>query len=288
MKRDRLSFLAGFMPPMCMMILLAFGYLMERDIIGSGRYMIATAEILPFLIPFLLITAVKSMTGNKKGLRLGGFTRKAVPFVVFMSFTAALLSFLLNCLVSVLFERTPYQQVQYADGFTGVWTIVIVVLLPAIFEELLFRSGIISSYEQHGAAAAIVVSAVSFALVHGNPANFIGPLAAGLVYGYMTLALGSIWPAVIAHMINNAFFLLLGYMTSAYEALGFWPYFLLGAVAVFAIFLYLSMSSLSRLIAKGKAAMLKPGGAKGLATGVLISPGLWLLAIMFVIRVIYS
>ncbi len=56
-------------------------------------------------------------------------------------------------------------------------------------------------------AAALVVQAAIFGLVHAyqGPAGIAGAMTSGLLYGALTLAArGSIWPAALAHGINNS------------------------------------------------------------------------------------
>ena len=103
----------------------------------------------------------------------------------------------------------------------------------------------------------------------------------------MVYALGSVWPAVTAHFINNVFNMLMGYATKAYEALGLWPYFLLIAAALFFVFTAISMTLLEKLVDKGKIKRLNPVYSKAELLETVCSPGLWVLVIMFIIRVCY-
>lgn len=55
-------------------------------------------------------------------------------------------------------------------------------------------------------AIALIVQAVLFGFVHAyqGPAGIAGTMTSGLIYGALTLvARGSIWPAALAHGINN-------------------------------------------------------------------------------------
>ena len=288
MKRDRLSFIVSFMPALCMAFMLGFELLVDNRIIDRVEYMVALAEVLPFLIPLLLIRLFQRMTGGEQERRFGGFTRHAVPFVVLISLTTAVLSFLLNAGVSMLVGGAPESHVPYADSI-GNWGIalLLVAVLPSIFEEFFFRGGVLPAFEGHGTATAIFVSALTFALIHGNAYNLVGPLAAGMVYGYLTYTLGSVWPAVFAHMLNNGLYLLLGHVTRSYSTLGIWPYFLLAMVFLLGLLLWLSMGSLKSLLSRGKVKRLKAGGIKGLMSCLLFSPGLWLLALMYIIKIAY-
>ena len=86
------------------------------------------------------------------------------------------------------------------------WTVA------AFGEELAFRivlmRGVAYSLGDGRAAyaVALVVQAVIFAAVHAyqGPAGVGGTAVSGLIYGVLTLASrGSIWPAAMAHGINN-------------------------------------------------------------------------------------
>ena len=81
-------------------------------------------------------------------------------------------------------------------------------------------------------------------MIHGDLHNFAGPLAAGMIYGYMTYVLDSVWPAVFAHLLNNGLALFLSGAAKTYSALGLWPYILLIAVFCFCMFLALAMRTL--------------------------------------------
>ena len=83
------------------------------------------------------------------------------------------------------------------------FTMAIVVFAPLV-EEFAFRGVVLGSLRRFGDGFAIFVSAALFGLIHGNlvqiPFAFIG----GLIMGYITVASGSIWPAIIVHFINNS------------------------------------------------------------------------------------
>ena len=60
-------------------------------------------------------------------------------------------------------------------------------------------------------ALALLLQAMIFGLVHAyqGPAGIAGTMTSGLIYGALTLAAcGSIWPAALAHGINNTIGLL--------------------------------------------------------------------------------
>jgi membrane protease YdiL (CAAX protease family) len=84
--------------------------------------------------------------------------------------------------------------------------IVSMTLLAPVAEELLFRVGIEGHLLKTGYRPwlAIVASAALFSLVHGNPAQMPGALAAGLLFGWLYYRIGSPVPGILGHIVNNA------------------------------------------------------------------------------------
>lgn len=84
--------------------------------------------------------------------------------------------------------------------------LVTVVLMP-IIEELVHRAFILSYFRPRGPLVAILVSAVTFAVLHKSTS---WPFAffAGLVFGYLYWSTRSLWSCLIAHATFNALTLL--------------------------------------------------------------------------------
>lgn len=77
-------------------------------------------------------------------------------------------------------------------------------LLPALLEEMLFRYIPIRLLGRRSPRAAIVVSSVLFALIHLSLFQIPYALVAGAIFAYMTIATGSVLPAMLLHFVNNA------------------------------------------------------------------------------------
>ena len=75
---------------------------------------------------------------------------------------------------------------------------------PGISEELAFRGLILSGFaSRYSAPAAMALSAVLFALMHVDPLHILATFPAGLWLGWLVLRTGSLYPAVVAHALNN-------------------------------------------------------------------------------------
>lgn len=93
------------------------------------------------------------------------------------------------------------------------YNILILAVVPAIGEELLFR-GVIQRllYGMVGNAHwAIICAAVFFSSMHMQFLGFIPRLAMGIVLGYLFYWSGSLWLSILAHFINNAATVLMAY-----------------------------------------------------------------------------
>ncbi len=76
-------------------------------------------------------------------------------------------------------------------------------LVPAFCEEFLFRGLVCAQLMRYGRATAVIGSAILFGLMHGNFGQFFYTTMAGIMLGYCYVETRSIWPGVIAHMLNN-------------------------------------------------------------------------------------
>jgi len=89
------------------------------------------------------------------------------------------------------------------------WELAVLVGVAAglapLCEELAFRGHLLTALSQRRSpASALVLQAAFFAGLHVDPVRFPALLLLGLVYGWLTVVAGSIWPAVLAHAVNNA------------------------------------------------------------------------------------
>lgn len=89
------------------------------------------------------------------------------------------------------------------------WSMVLLVsLMPAVFEELAFRGVIQSSLERVlNARDAWLIQAALFSVLHLSPLVFPSHFAMGLCFGYMRKLSRSIYPSTLLHAAWNALLL---------------------------------------------------------------------------------
>ncbi len=77
------------------------------------------------------------------------------------------------------------------------------VIIPAFFEELVFRGLILTNLLPFGRTFAIVVSGIIFGAIHGTVSQILFATLAGIVLGWVYVETGSLWCGIFVHFINN-------------------------------------------------------------------------------------
>ena len=87
------------------------------------------------------------------------------------------------------------------------YTLLVIAVAPAIFEELLFRGALqqIMVRWTRVAWVGILITSILFSAVHFSFYGFLARVGLGMILGYMFYYSKSIWLPVIAHFINNGF-----------------------------------------------------------------------------------
>lgn len=76
-------------------------------------------------------------------------------------------------------------------------------VLGPIGEELVFRGVVASALDRYGAWIAVVGSAALFAIIHGPSVILVDAFVVGLMLGVVFRQSGSIWPAIVLHIVYN-------------------------------------------------------------------------------------
>ncbi len=118
-------------------------------------------------------------------------------------------------------------QSQMAELITGfiksenalVYGLIYIALVPAIFEEIMFRGYIQRALEKSwGIWAAIIVSSIMFGAYHLQPSNLLPLAFIGFVLAYVTYISDSLIPAMILHFLNNGSQVVYGSMNPEFLA----------------------------------------------------------------------
>lgn len=155
-----------------------------------------------FALPCFVYCLIRKRAPGKvfiKGFRVG-----FMPFI----FVSTFLAICLVCLEKYFFAYTFSYVPESGDvnNFGWLFTLLVFCLVPAFFEELLFRGVLQSEYSRFGGGVTgIIICAFLFAIWHFDLPYFLVYFTAGIVLGVITHVTGSVFASIIAHFLNNAF-----------------------------------------------------------------------------------
>ncbi len=185
--------------------MLAGGYMQQKNIVTG----LILSQVLIFG-GFVLIMKRITGTGFKRLL----FLRKAD--IITLS-SAVILGIIGRYPVAVLSENIRYlfpmpEFISDTDILTlsGLGSLslpaslIVIALIPAVFEEAVFRGVFFRILEnKYSKAGLVAVTGIMFGFMHLNIFNLFETAALGIIMGVLTLVSGSIYPAVIMHFVNN-------------------------------------------------------------------------------------
>lgn len=100
---------------------------------------------------------------------------------------------------------------QVDDVPTLLFNLLVVALIPALGEEMIFRGLILPIVQKWTGKlhAAVWISALLFSAMHLQFYGFLPRLVLGALLGYLFVYTRSLWAPIIAHFVNNALALVL-------------------------------------------------------------------------------
>lgn len=120
----------------------------------------------------------------------------------------------LNDLLVNLFELIGYTRKQsFLPDLSG-WNIVpallVIAVIPAVMEEVLFR-GLILNSTQNGAGSigSVFLVGLCFSLYHGSVEQTIYQFICGCLFALLAVRSRSLTPSVLIHFLNNALIIIL-------------------------------------------------------------------------------
>ncbi|MGN0813465.1 MAG: lysostaphin resistance A-like protein [Candidatus Coproplasma sp.] len=130
----------------------------------------------------------------------------------------------LNGYLIKLFELLGYTRkastLPDLSGWNLLPAILVIAVLPAVFEELLFRGIILNNLEgEAGSVRTVFLVGFIFSLYHGSVEQTIYQFICGCLFALLAVRSRSVTPVVLIHFINNALILIL-YSVGALDANG--------------------------------------------------------------------
>ena len=149
--------------------------------------------------------------------------------------------------------------------------LLIFALLPALFEELVFRGMVLKGLQSSvSSTKAIVLSALMFALMHGNLQQLPYTFILGLIIGWVVVRTGSTFSGFLVHFTNNFIVVLWTYIFGSQPVIApLWWEIVLAVALPLATILLLWL--IEKFAFKGKANKTNSDGPKPLSIFVWVS-----------------
>jgi membrane protease YdiL (CAAX protease family) len=181
----------------------------------------ALTIIISFLIPSVTVAYFTkgSIASNMGFKKIGHF--KQIGWVIILSLLGLYLSGALSTLTQLipipnnLNAWASNLEDSYKKGMGGVMhmksindliaILILVALIPAIFEELYFRGGLQKTIKDWSGmpVLSIVITAIIFSAFHFSFFGFLSRMALGIVLGFIFEYTKSIWLSILMHFLNN-------------------------------------------------------------------------------------
>ena len=173
----------------------------------SDYVQIFLTQIIPIFIP-AMVCCFMSRDGFK------GFARNTKPSflniilcIVLAVCANLILSFATTAIGNILFTNNSNSLTDIGlpqTNFEFVLDIIFVCLMPAVFEELLFRGAVLTSYENiYGSKKAILFCGFVFAIMHNSLTAFVPQFIIGIFLSFIVLKFDSLYLGMLAHFTNN-------------------------------------------------------------------------------------
>lgn len=181
-----------------------FDQLMEH-LLNTDGGMIAAVIVGSIFMGFFMMkrVTVKEILAKRK---------KMTPAVfIVLLFLFMLIQYPIGILIDVfesllnLIGLTAETAIENASADSSTFTAFLYLSFGApIFEEIIFRGFTMNAYHKANGSKtlALVMSAIIFGMMHGNPIQIFFAFVVGLVLGYTAMEYGIIW-SILLHIINN-------------------------------------------------------------------------------------
>ena len=178
------------------------------------------SEAITYTIEFIIPAVIIMVFGHISPFRLaqlpeGGQTVRGRPkiglfYAVFAGLCAVETAGIISGMILDMFESAGFDfyvglsEELPADIGGIIAYLVSVAVVPGFVEELLFRGCVAGVLKRYNAAFAVILSSLLFALMHCTVQQFFYAFCAGLVFGWLAVYTGRLWPGMLIHMLNNA------------------------------------------------------------------------------------
>lgn len=185
----------------------------------SEYFQIYITQIIPVFLPSLIyFLYYKNENSFDAVKRNGKITIINILLVILLTVLINICTNVLNQIIfapiaNLFFKDNMYNITKSfvpGSGFDIIFNILFICLIPALFEEILFRGIVLSGYEDlYGTKKSIIMCGLIFAFMHRNISAFIPQFVIGVYLSFVVIKFNSIFYGMIAHFVHNILNLIL-------------------------------------------------------------------------------
>lgn len=176
-------------------------------------------------IMFLLIFVIVNRKKEYNTMEMLGVKNKVKPLHILLSIGMSVFAIVFFSQFASMFDLllekinfNPSDDLNVNNNTVGYLLLntLVIAIMPAVFEELIFRGIIFKSLEkEHTPTTAILLSALMFSLMHGSLQQTVFQFILGVVLGYVMYATGNIIYPMITHFFNNFLIIFIDLMSKS-------------------------------------------------------------------------
>ena len=175
-------------------------------IVGEVIYYLAF--VAPIFIGYRASEGLKYNREEQKGLAespdgLLSFDKKRALLLLPIALPAVTLIMLASVITTLILSLAGVTSAPI-EGDGLITMLIVHALIPAFLEEALFRYIPMKLLMPYSKRWCVIYSALCFALIHCSFFQMPYAFIAGVLFMVVDIALGSVWPSVILHFLNNA------------------------------------------------------------------------------------
>ena len=203
------------------------------------------ASFLYIFLPFLITYAViRKREPDVEFFRFKKIKPKRLILCVPIGLAVCLVGNIITNLIINLLSYAGVTLSQPSDSLAKIDTVpalllslVSTAIMPALLEEFALRGVIMQPMRKYGTAFAIICSSVIFGVMHGNLIQAPFAFIVGLGVAFFAIKCDSLWIAVIIHMLNNGYSVIMSFLDNhiKQKTLDTVNYAVIGVIALLAI-----------------------------------------------------
>lgn len=168
----------------------------------SMNFLLIMPEIILLLPSILYMAFMRDDTVSDCGV--AKISPLTTFFTVLFAFCIIPLVSFINMISSLFVENGVSETLtRTVESNSLIVNLLVIALLPAVVEEIIFRGLIFNGYKKRNPFKAALLSAFLFGLIHMNINQFSYAFVIGILFALLTYVTGSVIPSIIAHFIVN-------------------------------------------------------------------------------------